>query len=67
MNKYWTVPRAASAYYTGRGELGDRLTQAFSYDNLMPPTEQRRFIIVGMGGAGKSEVCLKFAENHQDE
>ncbi len=25
---------------------------------------QRRFVIIGMGGSGKSEVCLKFAQLH---
>ncbi|KAL8819637.1 MAG: hypothetical protein Q9191_007690, partial [Dirinaria sp. TL-2023a] len=65
-NKHWMVPRAASAQYTGRRELGDRLTHAFSHNSPIPLTGQRRFVIVGMGGAGKSEVCLKFAETHQD-
>lgn len=26
-------------------------------------SKQRRFVIVGMGGIGKSEICLKVAEN----
>ncbi|KAL8722147.1 MAG: hypothetical protein Q9181_007550 [Wetmoreana brouardii] len=29
--------------------------------------EQRIFVISGIGGTGKSEVCLKFAEDHRDE
>ena len=61
------VPRAASRLYTGRGDLGKRLTHVFSYDPSSSPIQQRTFVIVGLGGTGKSEVCLKFAEDHRDE
>lgn len=27
---------------------------------------QRRFVLIGMGGIGKSEICLKVAENVRD-
>lgn len=64
---FWTVPRGSSRWYTGRRELGERLAQAFSYDPLTPSKKQKTFVIIGMGGAGKSEVCLKFAEEHRDE
>ena len=61
------MPHAASRLYTGRTELGKRLTKAFLFDPAMPLIEQRIFVIIGLGGMGKSEVCLKFAEDHQDE
>lgn len=65
--KQWIVPRAASRLYTGRVELGQQLTRVFSFDPLAPPIQQRIFVIIGVGGTGKSEVCLKFAEDHRDE
>lgn len=58
------VPRAVSPLFTGRGELGERLAQLFSFDPSTPPIQQRTFVIVGVGGIGKSEVCLKFVEDH---
>lgn len=61
------VPRTASSLYTGRGELGEHLAQLFSFDPLTLPKRQRIFVIIGLGGIGKSEVCLKFAEDHQDK
>ena len=61
------VPRAASRLYTGRGELGKRLAHVFSYDPSSSLVQQRTFVIVGLGGTGKSEVCLKFAEDHRDQ
>ena len=61
------VPRSASRVYTGRREIGERLAQALSFDPLTPAKQQRTFVIIGIGGTGKSEVCLKFAEDHRDE
>ena len=61
------VPRAVSPLYTGRGELGERLAQLFSFDPSTPPKKQRTFVIIGVGGIGKSEVCLKYIKDHEDE
>ncbi len=61
------VPRATNPLYTGREELGELLTQSFSYNPSTPPKRQRTFVIYGIGGAGKSEVCLRFAEDHRDK
>lgn len=47
--------------------LGKRLAQVFSLSTSAPPIQQRIFVIVGLGGMGKSEICLKFAEDHRDE
>ena len=64
---YWIVPRAVSRLYTGREAFGKRLARAFSYDHSEQQKRQRIFVITGLGGTGKSEICLKFAEDHQDE
>lgn len=61
------IPRASSRLYVGRKQLAERLTKAFSFDHSTPPEHQRTFVISGIGGTGKSEVCLKFAEDHKDE
>ena len=63
----WMVPRSASRLYTGREELGERLAQAFSFDASSNEKQQRTFVIIGRGGTGKSEVCLKFAEVHRGQ
>ena len=65
--KPWIVPRTASPLYTGRGEIGERLAQVFPFDLSTPSTKRRTFAIIGLGGTGKSEICLKFAEDHRDE
>ena len=63
----WIVPRSASRVYTGRGEIGERLARVLSFDPSTSPKQQRTFVIIGVGGIGKSEVCLKFAEDYRDE
>lgn len=60
------VPRHSSRLYTGRRELGERIAEVFSHGPRTSPTHQRTFVIVGIGGTGKSEVCLKFAEDQRD-
>ncbi|MCJ1425649.1 hypothetical protein MMC29_003549, partial [Sticta canariensis] len=67
INHHWLVPRSASTLYTGRRELGERLAQLLSFDPLKPQIQQRIFVIIGIGGTGKSEACLKFAEDHQNK
>ncbi|KAF1952878.1 hypothetical protein CC80DRAFT_451679 [Byssothecium circinans] len=55
------VPRPVSRLFTGRSELLCRIKNAFQADRNMQTEEQKRLVIVGMGGQGKSEVCLKAA------
>ena len=64
---YWMVPRSASRLYTGREELGERIAQAFSFDASSNPKPSRIFVIIGRGGTGKSEICLKYAEVHRGQ
>ena len=59
------VPRPTNPLYIGRKDLGDIIAQSFSYDPSEPPKRHRTFVIYGLGGTGKSEVCLRFAEDHR--
>ncbi|KAL9053755.1 MAG: hypothetical protein Q9162_004553 [Coniocarpon cinnabarinum] len=63
ITKPWTVPRTVSRLYTGRQEIGRELERAFQLQDEQTPKEQRRFVISGLGGTGKSEVCIKFAHD----
>ena len=66
-NKIWMVPRATNSFHTERTELAKRLTQLFSINPSRLPKQRRTFVIFGLGGTGKSEVCLRFAEDHRHE
>ena len=55
----------ASPKFTGRKLYLDHLNEFFSIP-ASPHQTNRVFLLWGMGGAGKTQVCLKFAEICQD-
>jgi len=61
-NEHWIVPQGSSALFTGRANVIQEVEQRL----CPPPTQlqdkQQRFVLVGMGGVGESEICLKVAE-----
>ncbi|KFX98191.1 hypothetical protein V490_02429 [Pseudogymnoascus sp. VKM F-3557] len=59
-NLHWIVPRPVNNLFTGRTELLFRIKEALSINSLS--TDERKiFVITGLGGQGKSEICLKVA------
>ena len=67
-NKHFEVPRNASPTFTGREEICEQL-QARCLPSSEPDThrQQKRSVIYGLGGSGKTQICLKFAEDHREE
>jgi nucleoside phosphorylase len=61
-NEHWIVPRGSSALFTGRANLIHEVGQQLCPASTQLPDKQRRFVFVGVGGIGKSEICLKLAE-----
>jgi hypothetical protein len=66
-NVHWMVPRTVNSLFTGRAELVDRIQDAFRQGGTPMTTEQKRLVITGMGGQGKSEICIKVANLMRDE
>ncbi|TVY71302.1 Protein SERAC1, partial [Lachnellula suecica] len=66
-NVHWMVPRSTNTLFTGRDKLLLRIQKAIYCDPTSPPDKQKRFVITGMGGQGKSEICLKVASQMQKE
>ena len=66
LNKHFRVPYSASTFFTGRAEVTKRLEQ-----NMLASSEpailgkQKRFILYGLGGSGKTQFCLKFVQDHR--
>ena len=59
-NVHFTVPRMLNTLFTGRVEIVKRIKNALSpHDSV---EGQKRFIITGPGGMGKSEICIKVAD-----
>lgn len=62
-NTHWIVPRSANALFTGRSDAIASIAKAIT----APADVQRRFILTGMGGLGKSEMCLKVASRVREQ
>ncbi|KAI9656947.1 MAG: hypothetical protein M1831_004495 [Alyxoria varia] len=65
--KPWTIPRTSHPLFTGRQRVRKRLATVLNPADPSTPACQKCFVISGLGGTGKSEVCIKFAEEHRDD
>lgn len=56
-----------SRYFTGRKETLDKMSRYFfESEDATKRSRSLEFLLWGMGGAGKSQVALKFYEDHKD-
>lgn len=65
-NVHWMVPRPVNSLFTGRSELIERIQNALR-NNDPGTTKKKQLVITGIGGIGKSEVCLKVADLMRDD
>jgi energy-coupling factor transporter ATP-binding protein EcfA2 len=63
---HWIVPRPVNSLFTGRSKLVDQIQTALR-DNDLGKSKQKRLVITGIGGIGKSEVCLRVADLMREE
>lgn len=66
-NEYFDTPQQVSSIFTGRKQMLQNMRKFF----IAPPginsdSRQRRFVIYGIGGAGKTQFGCKFAEENRD-
>ena len=54
------VPRPINEMFIGRAELLLQIQEALR-NETSSADKQKRFVITGLGGQGKSEICLKVA------
>ncbi len=64
-NAHWLVPRVANAFFTGRTEILIKIVNVIH--NRKDVQQQHIFVITGMGGQGKSELCLQIANRVRHE
>lgn len=58
------LTRSVNTLFTGREDTLEAIESAIRRSvNDTQSTIQRRFVITGMGGQGKSELCLKVANS----
>lgn len=69
-NKHFYIPQSVSSLFTGRERELRELREAFLPRRGSPLRDsaqgQRRFVVVGLGGSGKTQFCSKFAQDNQD-
>lgn len=63
-NVHWLVERSINPMFTGRHGIISKIKNAFTSSR---PGVQKRFVLTGMGGQGKSEVCLKVANELREQ
>ncbi|KAH0555801.1 hypothetical protein GP486_006255 [Trichoglossum hirsutum] len=66
-NEHYCVPYNLSGIFTGRDDIIRKLREkclpSETEDRLV---KQRRFVLYGLGGSGKTQACLKFAQDHRE-
>jgi hypothetical protein len=67
-NEHFIVPRSASIMFTGRTDTARTVRQKFLTTTTQGRDHQHKiFVIYGLGGSGKTEFCLKFAEDNREK
>ncbi|KGO57336.1 Tetratricopeptide-like helical [Penicillium expansum] len=66
-NKHFDMPQTVSSYYTGRQKQLNLLKSTLDVVNSRDPQDhQKRFVIYGLGGSGKTQFCCKFAQDNRE-
>ncbi|KAJ5752058.1 Tetratricopeptide-like helical [Penicillium odoratum] len=66
-NKHFYIPHSVSSYYTGRQKQLEELKATLNVlESRKRQDHQKRFVIYGLGGSGKTEFCCKFAQDNRE-
>ena len=66
-NKHFEVPHLLSPVFTGHDEIRKSLDTCLGSARRLPQSVQRRFVLYGLGGSGKTQICLQYAQKHREE
>ncbi|KAM3562339.1 hypothetical protein ARSEF4850_002820 [Beauveria asiatica] len=66
-NEHFYTPQNVSSYYTGRQKQLAELASILDVrGSRQRQKHQKRFIITGLGGSGKTQFCCKFAQDNRE-
>ena len=66
VNEHFLTPRRANKKFTGRVDVTRLIQRKFFSSTWQCDLDQHKiFVLYGLGGSGKTECCLKFAEDHK--
>jgi hypothetical protein len=63
---FYKLPSTVSCRFIGRTKEQQEIREAFFDTTQRIPPPQKRFVIHGIGGAGKTELCRKFADDNKE-
>ena len=67
-NKYFIIPHNVSSIYTRRNDIEEGFQDKFLATNeTVAPRQQKRVVIYGLGGSGKTQFCLNFVQDNRDK
>lgn len=66
-NEHYIVPRQVNPNFTGRKDIRQILIDSLTPGRRRRAGIQRRFVLYGMGGAGKTQIAVKFAEDCREK
>ena len=65
-NKHFYTPQTVSSIFTGRNrELNDLKQYLTVSPSTQPCKAQKRFVVFGLSGSGKTQFCCKFASDNK--
>ena len=68
MNEWYKVERTSSLQFTGRQIQSQILQEGFGSPRQgKDPNQPRIAVVYGLGGSGKTQFCLRYAERHRSE
>lgn len=65
-NKHYEVPHLLSPAFTGHDEICQSLDSSLVPAHPPRVPVQQRFVIYGLGGSGKTQVCVRYAQVHRE-
>ena len=65
-HKHFYPPHQTTTNFIGRRDTFGKLRNALYEPAQIDSTQQRRFVVYGMGGSGKTQFCSKFARDNQE-
>lgn len=65
-NKHYCVPYNVSDFFTGRRAVISRMEESFRSPIRADSTYlQKRFVLYGLGGSGKTQIAIKYAQENR--
>jgi Cdc6-like AAA superfamily ATPase len=65
-NKHFAIPKVVESHYLGREKELNDLAQAFWSQNQTQHHQQKRYVVYGVGGSGKTQFCGKYAQEFRE-